>query len=111
MAAGLRAGQPAAPTPGAPSHHPQAIRRRQAPFAANAARCDNFRRAGLGHGLRYALGELLVCPYCLAQWVTGAFAIGLVAAPRGTRFVASIYAAQTLSDVLQLAYNAAEDRA
>ncbi len=63
-----------------------------------------------GRGARYAIGELLVCPYCLAHWVAAAFAVGLVAAPRGTRFVAGIYAAETFSDFLQLAYKAAEDR-
>jgi len=64
-----------------------------------------------GAGLRLAVGELVVCPYCLAQWVAAGFAVGLAAAPRTTRFVAGIYAAQTLSDFLQLAYKAAEDRA
>jgi len=64
-----------------------------------------------GHGLRYVIGELLVCPYCLAQWIASGFAVGFVAAPRGTRFVAGLYTAQTLSDFLQLAYKAAEDRA
>jgi len=64
-----------------------------------------------GSGARYAVGELLVCPYCLAQWVAAGFAVGLVAAPRPTRLVAGIYAAETLSDFLQLAYKAAEDRA
>lgn len=63
-----------------------------------------------GHGLRYAIGELLVCPFCVAQWISAGFAIGLVAAPRPTRFVAGIYAAETISDVLQLAYKAAEDQ-
>jgi hypothetical protein len=64
-----------------------------------------------GTGLRYATGELLVCPYCVAQWVAAGFAVGLVAAPRTTRLVAGVYAVQTLSDFLQLAYKAAEDRA
>jgi hypothetical protein len=64
-----------------------------------------------GTGLRLAIGELVNCPYCLAQWVAAAFACGLVAAPRLTRFVAGIYAAETVSDFLQLAYAAAEDRA
>lgn len=64
-----------------------------------------------GSGLRLAIGELLVCPFCLAQWVSAAFAVGLVAAPRVTRFIAGIYVAETLSDVLQLGYKAAEDRA
>lgn len=62
-----------------------------------------------GTGLRLALGELLVCPYCLAQWVVGGFAVGMVAAPRTTRFIAGIYVAETISDVLQLAYAAAEE--
>ena len=63
-----------------------------------------------GRGIRLAVGELLVCPYCLAQWIAAAFAVGLVGAPRTTRFVAGIYVTETLSDVLQLAYKAAEDR-
>jgi Protein of unknown function (DUF1360) len=64
-----------------------------------------------GSGLRLAIGELLGCPYCAAQWVAAAFACGMVGAPRLTRFVAGIYAAETVSDFLQLAYAAAEDRA
>ena len=64
-----------------------------------------------GQGLRRSLGELLVCPYCLAQWIVGAYAVGLVAAPRLTRLVAAMYTAQSISDFLQLAYLAAEKRA
>jgi hypothetical protein len=52
-----------------------------------------------------------VCPYCVAQWVAAAFTVGLVAAPRPIRFLAGIYAAETLSDFLQLAYRPAEERA
>ncbi len=64
-----------------------------------------------GRGARFAIGELLVCPYCLAQWVAAGFAVGFVAAPRTTRFIAGIYVAETLSDFLQLTYKAFEDRA
>jgi hypothetical protein len=64
-----------------------------------------------GTGLRLAVGELLVCPYCVAQWVAAAFACGMVGAPRLTRFIAGVYAAETVSDFLQLAYSAAEERA
>lgn len=63
-----------------------------------------------GRGLRRALGELLVCPYCLGLWVAGGFTAGLVFAPRSTRIVASVFATLALSDFLQLAYKAAEDR-
>jgi hypothetical protein len=64
-----------------------------------------------GTGLRMSMGELINCPYCLGQWVAGAFAVGLVAAPRPTRLVAAMYASETLADFLQLAYVAAEERA
>lgn len=63
-----------------------------------------------GRGLRLAIGELLVCPYCVGQWVATAFAAGLVGAPRLTRFVAFVFTAETIADFLQLGYKAAEDR-
>ena len=64
-----------------------------------------------GSGLRRAMGELLVCPYCLGLWASGAFHAGLLFAPRATRFSASVLTAMTISDFLQVAYRAAEDRA
>jgi hypothetical protein len=57
-----------------------------------------------GKGLRRAIGELVVCPYCLGLWVSGGFHVGRIFAPRATRVVASTFAALTISDVLQLAY-------
>ena len=63
-----------------------------------------------GEGVRRALGELLICPYCLGLWASGAFHAGLLLAPRTTRVVASTLTALTLSDFLQIAYKAAEDR-
>jgi Protein of unknown function (DUF1360) len=63
-----------------------------------------------GEGWRLAMGELVVCPYCLGLWVAGGFAAGMVVAPRSTRFVASVLATKAVSDFLQLAYKAAEDR-
>lgn len=61
-------------------------------------------------GWRGAIGELLVCPYCLDQWVATAFAVGLVEAPRPTRFVAGIYSAVALSDFCQIAYRLGQAR-
>src|ERR1700710_1565438 len=49
-----------------------------------------------GTGARRALGEMLVCPYCLDLWVVAAFSIGILFAPRPTRFVASVFAALTV---------------
>jgi hypothetical protein len=61
-----------------------------------------------GRGARRAVGELLTCPYCLGLWVVAAFSIGLLFAPRPTRFVAALFSALTISDFLQIAYKAAE---
>ncbi len=63
-----------------------------------------------GSGLKRAIGELLVCPYCLGMWISAGFHVGLVFAPRTTRFLASIFSALTISDFLQIAYKASEDR-
>jgi Protein of unknown function (DUF1360) len=63
-----------------------------------------------GEGPRRAIGELLICPYCLGLWMSGAFHAGMLFAPRITRVVASALTALTLSDFLQIAYKAAENR-
>jgi hypothetical protein len=63
-----------------------------------------------GTGLQKAIGELLICPYCLGLWVVAAFSIGIVFAPRVTRFVASLFSALTISDFFQIAYKAAEEK-
>jgi Protein of unknown function (DUF1360) len=63
-----------------------------------------------GTGLRKAIGELLICPFCLGLWVVAALSVGLLFAPRVTRFVASLFAALTVSDFFQIAYKAAEEQ-
>lgn len=54
------------------------------------------------------MGELLTCPFCLSQWVATAFVFGLVAAPRGTRLTAGVFAGLTVADFLQFAHAFAE---
>jgi len=62
-----------------------------------------------GSGVRRAIGELLICPYCLGLWVVAGLTLGLMVAPRVTRVVASVMSALTISDFLQIAYKAAEE--
>ncbi len=65
--------------------------------------------AARGHGLRRALGELLICPYCLSMWISAAFLAGLIVCPRATRWIASMFTALTGADLLQIAYAKAEE--
>jgi Protein of unknown function (DUF1360) len=66
--------------------------------------------AARGRGLRLAIGELLICPYCLAHWIAAAFTLGYVRAPRVTRVLAGMFTIHTIADGLQLAYGAVEQR-
>jgi hypothetical protein len=62
-----------------------------------------------GTGLRRAVGELIVCPYCIGMWISAGFAAGLLVAPRFTRWFAAVLTALFGADVLQIAYKKAED--
>lgn len=57
-----------------------------------------------GRGVRHAVGELVTCPFCTAQWVATAYAAGLVFAPQATRLAGTTMTAVAGSDWLQLAY-------
>jgi Protein of unknown function (DUF1360) len=84
----------------------------RAPFTRyqESAGHGEVEEAARGHGLRLAVGELLVCPYCLAQWIAAGFAVGYLRAPRITRVFAGMWTIHTIADALQLAYVAAEKR-
>jgi uncharacterized protein DUF1360 len=69
-----------------------------------------FEEKSRGTGVRKAIGELLICPYCLGLWVVTGFALGLIYAPRLTRFVMAIFSALTIADFLQVAYRAGEEK-
>jgi hypothetical protein len=62
--------------------------------------------AARGTGVQYAIGELLVCPYCVAQWVAGGLAVGWIFAPQATRLLSAMWAAEAVADGVQLAYSA-----
>jgi hypothetical protein len=64
--------------------------------------------AARGTGLRRAIGELLICPYCLGMWIAAAFTAGLIVAPRATRWTAAALSTLFGSDLLQIAYKKAE---
>jgi hypothetical protein len=57
-----------------------------------------------GEGARHAVGELISCPFCTAQWVATAYAAGLVFAPEATRLAGATMTAVAGADWLQLGY-------
>jgi hypothetical protein len=56
-------------------------------------------------GVKHAVGELVTCPFCLAQWVGTGFVFGYVTAPRATRLAALTMTMIAGSDVLQFVYD------
>jgi hypothetical protein len=71
---------------------------------------DAEREHARGRGLRRALGELLLCPYCLDQWIAAGFVAGMVLAPRSTRAVASMFTVVAGADALQHGYRLMQAR-
>jgi hypothetical protein len=64
-----------------------------------------------GGGLRRAVGELLVCPYCIGQWVAGGLLGAYLWWPRAVRAVTSMLAIVVAADYLQQAWNVVARRA
>jgi hypothetical protein len=60
-----------------------------------------------GSGFRKAVGELIICPFCIGQWVATAGLVGLCVAPRPTRFVASVFVVRAVAESVNLAHEAA----
>jgi Protein of unknown function (DUF1360) len=83
----------------------------RAPFARyeGEAGPGEVRETPRGRGLRRAIGELLLCPYCLGMWTSAILVGGLLVAPRFTRWVASVLSVFFGSELLQIAYKKAED--
>jgi hypothetical protein len=66
--------------------------------------------AARGRGMRRAIGELLVCDFCLAQWVSAALVAGFTVSPRVTRAVAAVFTVYGVADALQLSWSRALER-
>jgi hypothetical protein len=86
----------------------------RAPFTAfqgpsgHAEVAEEVREHG---GIKHAVGELLTCPFCLAQWVATGLVFGYATAPRATRLAALTMTLVAGSDVLQFLYDAIQNGA
>jgi hypothetical protein len=64
-----------------------------------------------GEGLRYAIGELFVCPCCLGQWIGTGLLMTYLREPRLARTVAAAFTIVAGSDMLQKTWAAVDKRA
>jgi Protein of unknown function (DUF1360) len=64
-----------------------------------------------GQGLRLAIGELLVCPYCVSQWVAAGLVGAYLVRPDATRAACVLFATVSGADFLQQAWAAVDKRA
>ena len=78
----------------------------RAPFTQfkEAAGEGEVNEVPVGTGLGKAAGELITCPFCIAQWVATVLVAGRILAPRFTSVAVSTFAIARLSDYLQLSY-------
>lgn len=80
----------------------------RAPFTkyVEPAGAGELKETSRGEGLQKAVGDLLICPYCLAPWVATALSVGLVVQPRVTRWLTGLFAIVATADVAQQVYTA-----
>jgi Protein of unknown function (DUF1360) len=64
-----------------------------------------------GEGLQHAIGELLVCPYCLGQWIGTAFLATYIRDPKLARTAAAAFTIVAGADLLHETWVAVDKRA
>lgn len=63
-----------------------------------------------GTGTPHAVGELLICPFCLGPWFAGAFVVGFAFAPKAARAAALVGTVSAGADVLQFGFGTLQRR-
>jgi hypothetical protein len=62
-----------------------------------------------GRGMRRSVGELMTCPFCVAQWIGTALTGAYVLSPDATRMAAAALSAVAVADVLQYGHAALQE--
>ncbi|MCW2507735.1 MAG: uncharacterized protein JWP68_883, partial [Modestobacter sp.] len=62
-------------------------------------------------GVKHAIGELVTCPFCLAQWTATALVFGYATATKATRLAALTMTMVAVADAAQFGYDALQQRA
>lgn len=84
----------------------------RAPFTEfeGAAGEGEVNERAVGSGVRHAIGELLTCPFCLAQWIATGLVASSIAFPEFTESVTTVCSLARLSDYLQIFYDRIKQR-
>ena len=64
-----------------------------------------------GQGLRRAIGELAICPYCVGEWIAAGLVASYIRDPRATRTAATVFTVVAAADVLHQGWIALDERA
>ena len=86
----------------------------RAPFTryqGEADRPSEVNEEARGNGLQYSIGELLVCPYCISQWVASGLLAAYIRDPELGRSAAMLLTIVAGSDFLHQAWAAVDKRA
>jgi hypothetical protein len=86
----------------------------RAPFTrykGEADRPSEVSEVARGEGLQHSIGELLVCPYCISQWVGGGLLATYIRDPELGRSAAMLLTIVAGSDFLHQAWAAVDKRA
>ena len=85
----------------------------RAPFTEFVEEGDGaeVNEAPRGDGLRYAIGELLTCPFCFNQWAATGLGIAWLHAPKATRNISALLATSAAADVMHVAWTRIESQA
>ena len=86
----------------------------RAPFTryqGEADRPSEVSEEARGEGIQLAIGELLVCPYCISQWVGAGLLAAYMREPDVTRSAAMLLTIVAGSDFLHQAWAAVDKRA
>ena len=63
-----------------------------------------------GTGLRRAIGELAVCPYCVGEWIAAGLMASYIRDPRSTRAVGALLTVIAAADVLHQGWTTLDER-
>jgi Protein of unknown function (DUF1360) len=80
-------------------------------YQGDADRPSEVSEEARGEGMQLAIGELLVCPYCISQWVGAGLLAAYMREPDVTRSAAMLLTIVAGSDFLHQAWAAVDKRA